>query len=54
MATKCSGRLSKLVLVDAYGVKHGGPYERDIADIWVLDPPEVSRRMWADPGKRKT
>jgi pimeloyl-ACP methyl ester carboxylesterase len=53
MATKNSSRLSKLVLVDAYGVKHGGPYERDIADIWTLDSPEVSRRMWANPEKGK-
>ena len=35
MATKDTRRISKLVMVDAYGVKIGGPFDRDIADYWL-------------------
>jgi pimeloyl-ACP methyl ester carboxylesterase len=49
MATKDDGALSKLILTAPYGVKFGGPTDRDIADIWMLPPDEVSRRKWFDP-----
>src|SRR5215208_5527879 len=51
MATKDDSFISKLVLVGPYGVKVGGPTDRDIADIWMLPPEEVLRRKWFDPTK---
>jgi len=51
MATKNDARISKLVLVDAYGVKFGGPTDRDIQDIWVLHPDKVKALKWHDPAK---
>ena len=53
MASKDDGFISRLVLVDAYGVKIGKPTDRDIADIWLLHPDEVMKRKWADPAKGK-
>ena len=38
MASKSDHRLAKLILVSPFGVKHGGPTDRDIADIWILHP----------------
>lgn len=54
MASKDDSFISKLVLVAPYGIKTGGPTERDIADIWLLHPDEVMARKWHDPavGKR--
>ncbi|MGH7035520.1 MAG: alpha/beta fold hydrolase [Stellaceae bacterium] len=51
LATKNDTRLSRLVLVDSYGIKPGGPSERDIADIWQLSPQRVAALKWRDPGK---
>lgn len=45
------GRFSKLVLVDAVGVKHGGPTDRDIADVFSLPPAKLANLMWHDPAK---
>ena len=53
IAAKNCAALKNIVLVDPYGVKHGGPTDRDIADIWVLAIPEVTRRKWRDPDKGK-
>ncbi len=44
-------RLSKLILVDAVGVKIGGPTDRDIADIFAMPPQEQMAIMWHDPAK---
>ena len=49
IATKTCGRLSKLVLVDALGVKFGGSYERDIEDIYFLSFDRVKAIRFADP-----
>jgi pimeloyl-ACP methyl ester carboxylesterase len=49
MATKNDTRFAKLVLVAPYGIKVGGPTDRDIADIYLLHPDEVQRRKWHDP-----
>lgn len=49
MATKDDSFISKLVLVDPYGVKIGGPLDRDIQDIWSLHPEKVAQLKWADP-----
>jgi len=53
IATKDDSFISRLVLVDAYGVKPGGPYDRDIADFWCLHPSEVLKLKWHDPEKGK-
>jgi pimeloyl-ACP methyl ester carboxylesterase len=54
MATKDDGLFSKLVLVDPYGVKIGGPMDRDIEDVWNIHPDKVAALKWfdADKGKR--
>ena len=51
MATKSDARLAKLVLVDPYGIKVGGPTDRDIADMYLLHPDEVTKLRWFDPEK---
>jgi pimeloyl-ACP methyl ester carboxylesterase len=54
MATKDCSFISKLVLVAPYGIKVGGPTDRDIADFWSLHPAEVLKRKWhnVEKGKR--
>ncbi len=39
------------MLVDPYGVKIGGPTDRDIADIWTLHPDKVATLTWHDPAR---
>lgn len=51
MATKNDGFISKLVLVDPYGVKTGKPTDREIADVWLLNPDEVKALKWHDAAK---
>jgi pimeloyl-ACP methyl ester carboxylesterase len=53
MATKDCSFISKLVLVAPYGIKVGGPTDRDIQDIWSLDPQELMARKWFDPANGK-
>jgi len=53
MASKDEGFISKLVLVDPYGIKVGKPTDRDIADIWLLPPDEAMARKWSDVSKGK-
>ncbi len=53
IATKDTRRISKLVLVDAYGVKIGGPFDVDIEDMWVLHPQKVAALKWHDVEKGK-
>ena len=53
MATKDDSRFAKLLLVDPYGVKIGGPWDRDIADIWATHPAELAKLKWHDPEKGK-
>jgi pimeloyl-ACP methyl ester carboxylesterase len=44
-------RLSKLVLVDPVGLKLGGPTDRDILDVFNVNPAELRRCSWHDPAK---
>jgi pimeloyl-ACP methyl ester carboxylesterase len=44
-------RLRKLVLADPFGIKLGGPTERDILDIFNLNPAAVRRAAWHDESK---
>lgn len=53
MATKDTRLISKLVLVDAYGVKIGGPFDVDIEDMWILHPQKVAALKWHDVEKGK-
>ncbi len=53
MAVKDRGVFSKIALVDPLGVKHGGPFERDIQDIWTSLPSKVSAWKWRDAEKSK-
>jgi pimeloyl-ACP methyl ester carboxylesterase len=49
LAVRSCARLSRLVLIDALGVKFGGREERDIADIYALPEAELRRRTFRDP-----
>ncbi len=53
MATKDCSFISKLALVAPYGIKVGGPTDRDIADIWLLHPDKVMGLKWFDKAKGK-
>jgi pimeloyl-ACP methyl ester carboxylesterase len=53
MAVKNTSRISRLVLVDAYGIKVRGPFDRDIMDIWTSHPTAVAAAKWADVEKGK-
>lgn len=49
IAVRYGHRLSKLILVDSVGIKPGAPTDRDVADIFGLPAPEVTRLMFHDP-----
>jgi pimeloyl-ACP methyl ester carboxylesterase len=51
IAVACSHKLSKLILADPLGIKLGGATERDILDIFNVNPAEVRRRSWHDSAK---
>lgn len=53
MATKDLSRFGRLVLVAPYGVKLGGPAQRDIADLWSLSPQKVMALAWHDVARGK-
>lgn len=53
MATMDDSWIGKLVLVAPYGIKLGGPTDRDIADIWLQHPNTVMAQKWHDPAKGK-
>jgi pimeloyl-ACP methyl ester carboxylesterase len=44
-------KFSRLILVDAVGVKHGGPTDRDIADVFGLPGDKLAQIMWHDASK---
>ena len=49
MTTKNCGRIGRLALIDPYGIKVGGPWDRDTQDIWFLDKEMVQELKYADP-----
>jgi pimeloyl-ACP methyl ester carboxylesterase len=51
IAVRNTSRLSKLVLVDAVGVKPGDREARDIADIFGMSGPGVAQLMFHDPSR---
>ena len=48
MSVMTTERISKLILVDAVGIKPGGREDRDIADIFALRPEKLVELMWHD------
>jgi len=51
LAVMSTARFSKLIFADAVGVKHGGPTDRDIADVFALSGPDLAAIMWHDASK---
>jgi pimeloyl-ACP methyl ester carboxylesterase len=51
MAVRSVGRIGRLVLIDALGVKFGDREDRDIADFFALPKDEVDRRTFYDPSR---
>jgi pimeloyl-ACP methyl ester carboxylesterase len=51
IATKNCGRIKKMVLAGAVGVKFGGAYDRDIADIYFHAADRVRAMRFYDPAK---
>jgi len=51
MASKSCERLDRLVLTGALGVKFGGPYDRDIEDIYYHPKEKVQKLKFYDPRK---
>ncbi len=49
MAVMTTMRISKLILVDAVGIKPGGREDRDVADVFALRPENLAELMWHDP-----
>lgn len=48
IAVRTTQRLSKMILVDAVGVRTGGPTDRVIADVFGLPGHEVAKLMFHD------
>ncbi|MDD9929197.1 MAG: alpha/beta hydrolase [Rhodospirillaceae bacterium] len=51
LAVLSTARISRLILVDAVGVKVGGRDDRDIVDVFSTPQEELTKLMWHDPGK---
>ena len=51
LAVLSTARISRLILVDAVGVKVGGRDDRDIVDVFATPQEELTKLMWHDPGK---
>ena len=49
MAVKDRRCFSRIALVDPFGVKIGGPFDRDVQDIWTTHPAKVAALKWRDP-----
>ena len=49
MAVKTTERLSRLVLVNAVGIKCGNRETRDIADIYAVTDKQLAELVYADP-----
>ena len=49
MAVRDSSRFSRVILVDAVGIKVGGREDRDIADVFAMSRQELDSRLFADP-----
>ena len=48
MAVKSTARIGRLVLVDAVGVRFGGPASKEIADLFAIPPSEMPSYAYHD------
>jgi len=46
-------QFSKVILVDAVGVKIGGPTDRDVVDVFGIPPNEAAKLMYHNPGNAR-
>lgn len=53
IAVRGSGRLDRLVLIGALGIKIGDRTARDITDFHFTEPGELAARTWANPEGRQ-
>ena len=44
-------RISKLVLVDSVGIKPGGPFDRDVADVFAQPADQILEAAWHNRSK---
>lgn len=51
LAVMSTARMSRLILVDAVGIKAGGRDDRDIADVFASPGADIAKRMWHDISK---
>ncbi len=51
IAVMSTSSFSKLVLVDSVGIKPGGPFDRDIADVFATPVEELLNAAWHDRSK---
>jgi len=51
VAVRCEHSLSRLALVDALGIKVGGPTDRDIADVFLMDNESILEATWHDQSR---
>jgi pimeloyl-ACP methyl ester carboxylesterase len=49
LASITCSRFSKVIFVDAVGVKINGPTDRDIVDVFGMSPDEAKKLMYHDP-----
>ena len=54
LAVMSTGRFSTLILVDSVGIKPGGPFDRDIADVFASSAEELVKATWHDPSLAPT
>lgn len=52
IAVRNTGRLARLILVDAVGIKVGGRDTRDIADVFGQPEDAITKLLYYDPSKR--
>lgn len=51
IAVMTTARFSRLILVDAVGIKTGGRDDREVADVFALPAPDLARITWHDPSR---
>src|SRR5687768_2180225 len=52
IAVRSTAAFSHLILVDAFGIKVGDRYTRDIADLHAISQDEMTKLAYHDPEKR--
>ena len=49
MAIKSTARIGRIILVDAVGVRFGGPQSTELADLFGIPPAQMSKLAYFDP-----